>query len=359
LITYHVGKDVSFANVRIYRVWKIPFIKHVRIGPSRAKILLDVLVFLKAILLLLRTRYDVIHSHEEAAFFGLFLAWFFRLPHLYDMHSILSRQLTNFDFGNQPLFVKLFSFLENKVLKSCAAVITVGSDLENYVRSVDDKIPVTMIENIALHAYQMQVSVEEATQLGAKLNLEGSLPVVYTGTFERYQGLDLALDCIQLVAKKYPQVMFIFVGSKNRQKYEWAEKAEKKGVADNTLFLDVVTPEEAIVFLAYASVLISPRLEGLSTPLKIYSYLYSGKPIVATHIAAHTQVLNPEIALLVAPTKEAFAAGIINILDDKENAHQFALEKFSKQNYLEKVENIYQLIVPRVKETKLAVPQEN
>jgi glycosyltransferase involved in cell wall biosynthesis len=314
----------------------------------------------------MRTRYDVIHSHEEAAFFGMFLAWFFRLPHLYDMHSILSRQLTNFDFGNRPLFVKLFSVLENQVLKSCAAVITVGSDLENHVRSVDDKIMVTTIENIALHAYEMQVSEENVAQLRAKLNLEGSLPVVYTGTFERYQGLDLALDCIQLVVKKYPQVMFVFVGSKNRQKYEWAEKAEKKGVLDHTLFLDVVSPEESMVFLAYASVLISPRLEGLSTPLKIYSYLYSGKPIVATEITAHTQVLNSEIAMLVAPTKEAFAAGIISILEDQDlavrlgkNAQKFAVENFSKQNYLEKVESVYQCIKPKVKKTKLAVGQES
>ena len=151
LLTYHVGKDVEFPNVKIHRVRKIKMIQHVRIGPSRAKILLDVLVFLKAIQMLLRKRYDVIHSHEEAAFFSMFLAWIFRTRHLYDMHSVLSKQLSNFNFGNSTFFIKIFELLEKMVLKTCNAVITVGPDLEKYVRTVDSNIRVVMIENIALH----------------------------------------------------------------------------------------------------------------------------------------------------------------------------------------------------------------
>ena len=49
LVTYHVGKDVEFPNVKIHRVREVKMIQHVRIGPSRAKILLDVLMFFKAI----------------------------------------------------------------------------------------------------------------------------------------------------------------------------------------------------------------------------------------------------------------------------------------------------------------------
>ena len=38
-------------------------------------------------------------------------------------------------------------------------------------------------------------------------------------------------------------------------------------------------------------VLVSPRSRGTNTPLKIYQYLRSGKPIVATRLLTHTQVL--------------------------------------------------------------------
>lgn len=328
-------------------------IQHVRIGPSRAKILLDVLVFFKAIQLLLGKRYDVIHSHEEASFFSMFLAWIFRTRHLYDMHSVLSRQLGNFDFGNKPIFVKIFSILETMVLKSCDAVITVGPDLERYVKTVGSDIRVVMIENIALQAYQTSVQPDDIEQLKNKLDLDGRLPIVYTGTYERYQGLTMALESVEAVAKEHPNIIFIFVGAKNQQASEWTEIGREMNVQDHVLFVNVVSPVESMVYLAYAAVLISPRLDGTTTPLKIYSYLHANKPIVATNITAHTQVLSSETAMLVEPNKDAFAEGILRVLRDPEfaeciakNAHEFARQKFSHQDYLSKVNQIYKSFSP-------------
>lgn len=356
LITYHVGKNVEFPNVRIHRVRHINMIQHVRVGPSRAKIFLDVLVFFKAIAMLFRQRYDVIHSHEEAAFFCMFLAWIFRTRHLYDMHSVLSNQLTNFDFGNKPFFVKSFAVLERMVLKTCNAVITVGADLEDYVKSVDPSIRVTTIENIALHAYETVVTDADVDRLRKELDLEGRLPIVYTGTYERYQGLDMALESVHLVAKQFPNVMFLFVGAKAQQVQFWTAKAERLNIQDHVRFLNVVSPEESMVYLAYAAVLISPRLNGTSTPLKIYSYLHAGKPIVATTITSHTQVLNRENAVLVEPNKHAFAYGIIKVLREPEyaeeigrNALLYAQEKFNYQSYMAKVGQIYNALTPQLK----------
>ena len=354
LITYHVGKNVDIPNLKIHRVRGHKVIQHVRIGPSRAKILLDAQIFIRAIRMLLLNRYDVIHSHEEASFFCMFLAWIFRTKHLYDMHSVLSRQLTNFKFGNNSIFVKLFGILERMVLKSCHAVITVGPDLERYVKSVDNNIRVVMIENIALHAYQTPVQTDEIEHLKNKLNIESRLPIVYTGTYERYQGLDMALKCVDIVREKFPNVIFIVVGAKVQQAQEWTEKAAKMGLGNHTLFLDVVSPEEAMMFLALASVLISPRLDGTSTPLKIYSYLHAEKPIVATNITSHTQVLTNDTALLVDPDEQAFAEGILKILNNPNlakqlgnNAHQLAQDKFGRQDYISKVSQIYSALKPK------------
>jgi glycosyltransferase involved in cell wall biosynthesis len=355
LITYHVGKDVEFPNLKIHRVRGLKMIQNVRIGPSRAKILLDVEIFFKAIRMLLVKRYDVIHSHEEASFFSMFLAWIFHTRHLYDMHSVLSKQLTNFSFGNKPIFVKIFELLERMVLKTCHAVITVGPDLERYVKTVGTDIRVVMIENIALHAYQTPVQPEAVEELRNSLILEGRLPILYTGTYERYQGLDMALACVDLVRKKHPNVLFIFVGAKVQQAQEWTEKAARLGLAGHTLFLNVVSPEDSMVYLACASALISPRLDGTSTPLKIYSYLHAEKPIIATSITSHTQVLTKDTALLVEPNHNAFAEGILRVLDDLaladrlgKNAHQLAQDKFSRQDYITKVNQIYKTLAPKL-----------
>ena len=362
LVTYHVGKDVEFPNVKIHRVRNVKMIQHVRIGPSKAKILLDVLVFFKAMQLLLGKRYDVIHSHEEAAFFSMFLAWIFRTRHLYDMHSVLSKQLGNFDFGNNSIFIKIFRVLETMVLKTCDAVITVGADLEKYVKTLGSDIRIVTIENIALQAYQTSVQPDAVEQLKNSLDLDGRLPIVYTGTYERYQGLTMALECVEIVAKQDPRAIFIFVGAKNQQAREWTEIARDMNLQEHVLFLDVVPPAECMVYLAYAGVLISPRLDGTTTPLKIYSYLHANRPIVATNITAHTQVLSPETAVLVEPNKEAFAEGILRVLGDPElaecianNALESAKQKFSHQDYISKVKQIYQSLssVPEVEEPAL------
>ena len=364
LITYHVGKDVEMPGLKIHRVHGHTVIQHVRIGPSRAKILLDSQIFLKAFRMLLAKRYDVIHSHEEASFFCMFLAWIFRTRHMYDMHSVLSKQLANFNFGNKPVFVKLFELLERMVIKTCHAVITVGPDLERYVKTVGKNIRVTMIENIALHAYQMPVQAEAVEELKKKFKLHDRIPIVYTGTYERYQGLDMALGCVDYVKERYPNVIFIFVGAKVQQAQEWTEKATKLGVADYVLFLNVVSPEDSMVYLACASVLISPRLDGTSTPLKIYSYLHAEKPIIATCIASHTQVLTHETALLVEPNHSAFAEGILCVLDDPElskrlgkNAHQLARDKFDRQDYLTKVNKIYKTLAPKIEVEETVLSQ--
>jgi glycosyltransferase involved in cell wall biosynthesis len=225
LLTYPLGKDVKFPNVQIIRTRRVWFIKHVRVGPSRAKILLDFLLLLKTIWMLITNHYDVIHSHEEAAFFCAPLAKLFRKKHLYDMHSILPHQLSNFDYGNRRTFIWLFEHLQKMVINTSDAVITIGADIEEYVKNINPKINEIKIENIALHAFQIPVKVQAVEQLKEKLGLNGKLPVIYTGTYERYQGLEMVLEAANLIRARFPEVVFIFVGAKRKQAGIWAEKA--------------------------------------------------------------------------------------------------------------------------------------
>ena len=51
--------------------------------------------------------------------------------------------------------------------------------------------------------------------------------------------------------------------------------------------------------------------------MKIYSYLHSGKAVVATDIFSHTQVLSDNVAVLSAPEVSEFAAGMRRVVEDK------------------------------------------
>jgi glycosyltransferase involved in cell wall biosynthesis len=67
-------------------------------------------------------------------------------------------------------------------------------------------------------------------------------------------------------------------------------------------------------YLAQADILVSPRLRGNNTPMKLYSYLHSGKALVATDLPTHTQVLDRHVAILVEPSPTAFAQGLLGLV---------------------------------------------
>ena len=84
-----------------------------------------------------------------------------------------------------------------------------------------------------------------------------------------------------------------------------------------TTFLLPQTPVTSLdALLRRADVLVSPRLKGLNTPMKIYSYLDSGTAVLATRLRTHTQVLDDRTAYLVAPDPEALGKGLAHLLSD-------------------------------------------
>jgi glycosyltransferase involved in cell wall biosynthesis len=366
LVTYHVGDDVDVAGLTIYRSLNIPFIKHVKIGPSWIKPVLDLLLFFTAFRLLLRNRYDVIHSHEEAAFFAMFLSGLFGTPHLYDMHSSLPKQLKSFQFGNWPWLVKIFTLLERQVLNTCAAVITVGSDLANYIREINPDLKSINIDNVALHINEKPVDRHTLDELKTTLKADNGQLIVYTGSFEPYQGLDLLIDSARSVTEKYPEALFVLVGGKPEQVEELSSKVGEMNLQRSIIFVGNVKPEKALAYLDLADVLVSLRTNGTTIPLKIYSYLHAGKAIVATNVEAHTQVLNNQVAMLVEPTSEAIAEGIKACLGQGDHrkvlaiqAAELARKHYSYTNYLARVEQAYSYLQPQLsKNGRLVEPME-
>jgi glycosyltransferase involved in cell wall biosynthesis len=348
LLTYHLGQDVSIPGVVVHRGPDVPFIKKVKPGPSWAKAFLDILLFCRAVVLLCKNRYDVIHSHEEAAFLSVLLSKVFCTRHIYDMHSCLPQQLASLARWNRWLFIKLFEMLERWVINTCDAVITIGVDLEGRAMAINAEVKTVLIHNLPVHINEARANHTSARKLKEKMRLDGKLPVMYTGNFQSYQGLDLLLKSAKIVKEHEPSVSFLIVGGDPQQVEYWRNQSSAYGVEDSVLFTGTVPLAEAIAYLDVAEILVSPRTEGTSMPLKIYSYLHSGKPIVATDVAAHSQVLNAEIAVLVAPTEEAFANGILTLAQSPDlrrelglRAQEFARERFNSADYVAKLERVY------------------
>jgi glycosyltransferase involved in cell wall biosynthesis len=187
-----------------------------------------------------------------------------------------------------------------------------------------------------------------AAKLAHRYNTAGKSVILYAGTFEAYQGLELLIEASPTVVRVRPPTMFLCVGGKASQVAALQRHASFHGVEHYFVFPGEVPPESVESHFAIADVLVSLRVSGTNTPLKIYSYLRSGVPIVATNVRSHTQVLTPEVALLVEPQPEAIAGGILRLLADQElarylsaNARKLAREAFSAEAYYAKVAEVY------------------
>src|SRR5215203_2734079 len=307
LVTYPFGDDVSIPGLSVFRSFRPPFIRHVRIGPSLAKIPLDLLLALTAVRRALAERYDAVHSHEEGSFIGVLLAAALRVPHLYDMHSSLPQQLTNFAFSRSRTLSRLFGWMERFVIRKSRVVIVICPHLEQTVREIDGTVPTVLIEN-SPGSGEAPVAGSGA-RIRQELGLEPAGPIVlYTGTFEAYQGLDLLFAAAAQVGRERPDVRFVLAGGRPEQIAAARNQAAAAGAARSVVFAGQRPADEIPAYLDAADVLVSPRSNGTNTPLKIYQYLRAGRPIVATRLLTHTQVLTDEVAFLTDATPDAFGA---------------------------------------------------
>jgi len=342
LVTYPFGSDVALPDLRVFRCVRPPFIHRVRIGPSWSKVALDVALAFTALRRALTLRYDVVHSHEEGAAIGVVLAGLIRRPHLYDMHSSLPQQLENFSFSRSRLLKAVFSWLERAVVRRSRVVIVICPHLAETVKGILPTAEPILVENAPGSGDAPSAGTGARVRNEFGLGPETPL-VVYTGTFEAYQGLDVMFDAAARVKRTRPDARFLLAGGRPEQVEAARALARRAGVEAETIFAGERPPAEIPMFLDAADVLVSPRSTGTNTPLKIYQYLRSGRPIVATRLLTHTQVLDDNVAILTEPSADGLAAGVLEAIGNPARAasvgrcaRDLAERKYSYAAYVER-----------------------
>jgi glycosyltransferase involved in cell wall biosynthesis len=340
LVTYPFGHDVEMPGLRVFRCQRPPFITSVGIGPSFAKVPLDLSLAGTAFRRALSGRYDAIHSHEEGVAIGLALAAGLGVPHLYDMHSSLPQQLSNFKFSRSRLLRWMFEMLERVAVRRSRVVIVICAELERLVRHIQPAARPVLIENAPGAGDIADGGGRERVR--AEFGFADTTPLaLYTGTFEAYQGLDLLFDAMAIVAARRPDARLLLAGGRPDQIAAARRDVEGLGLSGHIVFAGERPAAQIPHFLDAADVLVSPRSRGTNTPLKIYQYLRAGRAIVATRLLTHTQVLDDEVAILTEATPAAFADGILAAFDDPARsralgarAGALAASKYSYEAYL-------------------------
>jgi len=303
LLTYPEGEDIAIPGMRLFRAGRPPGVKRIPIGFSIKKLLCDLWLMFAAFRLLRGNRYDVVHAVEESVFIALLARLFWRFKLVYDMDSLMADQIAEKWPKITPLLPAM-QWFEKQAVKRSDLVLAVCPLVAERARGSTDTQLVHLTPDVAFAPKSTAIEVED---LHAHCRQPGPL-ALYVGNLEAYQGIDLLLDALVLMAPEQ-RCNLLVIGGSDSAVQAYAAKAKAAGLAEWVSFLGQRPLDALPLYLKQADILCSPRLKGVNTPMKIYSYMLAGRAILATDIASHSQVLDSTCAMLVSPTPQAMAEG--------------------------------------------------
>lgn len=202
----------------------------------------------------------------------------------------------------------IFKFLFS--LKHIRKIVIISKSLRNYLygryRIDNSKIVVapdavdqswiTMRENVSVFR----------KELGYR---ESDLLIGYTGSLYKGRGIELILE----IAKRRKLNKFIIIGGPNKERETFIAQAKKLGL-NNISFKNYVPHNLLPKYLFSCDILLMPYQSKLKTanngpdtskfmsPIKMFEYMASGKPIIASNLDVIKEVLeNERNSLLVEP----------------------------------------------------------
>jgi glycosyltransferase involved in cell wall biosynthesis len=337
VLTFPGGRDVDLPGVRILRCPNPLRFGRVPIGLSLPKLALDASLARLLAAQIEARRYAYIHAVEESAFFAVPIGARAGVPVLYDMQSSLPEQLSRYRLLRAGPLAALARACERWLLRRVHLTVASCGLGERVTRLV----PHRCVREWRYASPLGPVSAHEAAEVRRELGVEDDQRLVlYSGTFEAYQGLSTLIEALPRVTAEVPGTVLALVGDDGSGGRELRARAAHLGLGAQLRIVERQPRERIGGFLAAAEVLVSPRAYGTNLPLKIFDYLAAGKAMVVAHSPAAETLLAPDRAAVVGHSPDAIAGSLIELLRDPvraatlgRNARRYAEEHLSSVQF--------------------------
>lgn len=229
-------------------------------------------------------------------------------------------------------------FLFKFFLKSNDKIIAISEGLKKELinfGAVPEKIFV-LPDGVDLKKFSLNITKKESRK---KVNLPQDIKIIiYAGHLYKWKGV-YTLALASRFLKNNEKIIFVG-GKKDKDVPEFLEFIKNNNLKN----IEVLGPKPyALIpyYLKAADILVLPNsgVEKLSaiytSPLKMFEYMASGNPIVASDLSSIREVLSKENAVLVKPNDEKdLAEGIKKVLDDSKFAEKISKNAFyDAQNF--------------------------
>jgi glycosyltransferase involved in cell wall biosynthesis len=280
-----------------------------------------------------KNRIDFVYCREAKLLFFLILynILFFRLKlkFIYEMHSLLSRNI--FDLIADDFLARYadYKILLTENLKKMY--------LEKY--RVSEKQILVCPDAVDMNIFDIATSKEGARkELGLP---EDKKIMVYTGKFKTMgmeKGIGDILKALKILNKK--DILFLAVGGSEDDIEFYKQQSSELGVENQVKLLGHHDQKDLAIFQKAADILLMPfpyneHYAFYMSPLKMFEYMASKRPIIATKLPSVQEVLNDSNSVLAKPgNPEDLARKIEAIIYDSSLGQNLAEKAyFEAKNY--------------------------
>ncbi|MEM0965663.1 MAG: glycosyltransferase [Verrucomicrobiota bacterium] len=346
IVTLPFGDDPQLNEVELIRTFRIPFVRFIGIGLSFGKLCADVFLMGRFFRMLFFRRFTVYHAVEEAVFVAWWIRLIFPAKLVYDMDSCMSDQIVE-KFPRLGFLRSCLRCAERFVMKRVDWILPVCPALEEIAGGLAPLTPRTTLHDVPPPRgdFPQDDLLDLKTLVGA-----GSLIALYVGNFEKYQGVDLLIDAMKRIPDVEDLELVLIGGGKRQDELERQIRGSE--VEDRVHFTGPQPLDHLPFLLDQADILVSPRTKGVNTPMKVYSYLAAGKPLLATRILSHTQILSDDVAFLAEASEKGLADGLLALRESSDlrqrlggKAKGLATTLYSREELASKILGAYEQLM--------------
>jgi glycosyltransferase involved in cell wall biosynthesis len=272
--------------VPIVDLFDFPFLKRFAFLKSYVTFSISALFYL----LFSARRSDIIYSNEPLP---LFFASFFFKSCFYEAHDFPKRT-----FLNRTLFSRVKGIIATNKWKAeeLARAFGLANEKILYEPNAVDVEAFARASGIALRK---------------KLNVSNSIVLLgYVGalrTMEMEKGIDMALEALAALP---PRFHMLVVGGSPEDKDFYKRMANSLGIHDRVVFTGWVKHSTVPEYMAACDVLIAPfprneHYDLFMSPMKVFEYMATGKPIAASRLRTIEEILDDSNAFLFEPGNKA------------------------------------------------------
>jgi PEP-CTERM/exosortase A-associated glycosyltransferase len=269
-------------------------------------------------------RPDLLHAHSPVldAWPAIGAGRRFGLPVVYEVRGFWEDAAVDHGTTREgALRYRLSRLAETLALRRADAVTAICQGLADEIaaRGVPTQ-RITLIPN-AVDAQRFVYAPAALPQARRDLGL-GDGPVIgFLGSFYAYEGLMLLLDALPAVLRQQPSARLLLVGE-GEDDARLRARTATLGLQHAVIYTGRVPNERIEALYDAIDVVAFPRLPmrltELVTPLKPLEAMARGKPVVASAVGGHRELMVDErTGLLFEPgDRDALAGALLRLLDD-------------------------------------------